>query len=305
MVAAGVVAGRIPTSLAHGQGLRPMGAGSAVTAAQIIQRIQENVGVPWRDETVDTVKAGDPATVVTGVVTTSMATLDILRQAVAAGANFVITAQPTFYGQDDSRTPTVRRGPPGAAPATPPPPDPVLTAKNEFIDENSLIVFRLSDHWRARNPDPFAQGLAETLGLGEARSVGETTVYGISETSLQSFASLVKSRLNGRGGIRAVGKPETAIRTVTLMPGTSAIADTLVSLPAADVVVAGEIREWESSEYARDAAYAGQNKGLILVGRVVSDEPGMALCARWLQDLVSEAPVRHITAGDPYWRPAS
>ena len=51
----------------------------------------------WGDDTVDTFKAGDPSTVVTGVVTTSMATLDVLRGAVQAGANLVITAAPTFY----------------------------------------------------------------------------------------------------------------------------------------------------------------------------------------------------------------
>jgi len=69
-------------------------------------------------------------------------------------------------------------------------------------------------------------------------------------------------------------------------------------------VIAGEVREWESAEYARDVVRAGQPKGLILVGRIVSEEPGMALCARWLETIVPEVPVRHIPAGDPYWRPA-
>jgi hypothetical protein len=33
----------------------------------VIDRIRANVGVPWRDTTIDGFKAGDPATVVTGV----------------------------------------------------------------------------------------------------------------------------------------------------------------------------------------------------------------------------------------------
>ncbi|HLN00503.1 MAG TPA: hypothetical protein VK335_14550 [Bryobacteraceae bacterium] len=37
-----------------------------LTARQVIERIQKNVGVPWRAETVDTFKAGDPDTPVTG-----------------------------------------------------------------------------------------------------------------------------------------------------------------------------------------------------------------------------------------------
>ena len=69
------------------------------------------------------------------------------------------------------------------------------------------------------------------------------------------------------------------------------------------IVIAGEVREWESVEYVRDQVFSGSGKGLILVGRVVSEEPGMAVCADWLKTLVPEVPVRHISAGDPYWRP--
>lgn len=304
MVAAGVVAGRLPPALASAQAPGFVGMGAAITAAQVIQRIRQNIGVDWREQTVDTIKAGDPDTTVTGIVTTSMATVEVLRQAVAAGANLIITAQSTFFSRADARTPAARGGPPGAAPAAPPPPDPILAAKNELIDGNRIVVFRLSDHWRARQPNPFTEGLAEALGLGAPRPGGEVTVHDFPEVTLERFASLVKSRLDARGGVRAIGRPEARVRSVALLSGTYAITDTLKALPAADVVVAGEIREWESSEYARDVVYSGQNKGLILVGRVVSDEPGMARCARWLQDLVTEVPVRHIAAGDPYWRPA-
>jgi hypothetical protein len=75
-------------------------------------------------------------------------------------------------------------------------------------------------------------------------------------------------------------------------------------LPDVDVIVAGEVREWESVEYARDTVFAGEKKALILVGRVVSEEPGMSLCADWLKTVVTEVPIRHIAAGDPYWRPS-
>jgi hypothetical protein len=69
-------------------------------------------------------------------------------------------------------------------------------------------------------------------------------------------------------------------------------------------MVAGEVREWESVEYARDAVASGAKKALILVGRIVSEEPGMQVCAGWLKTLVPGVPVRHIAAGDPYWRPS-
>ena len=91
---------------------------AALTAKELIDRITAQIGVPWKTDTVDGLKAGDPATVVTGVVTTAMATLAVLQQAVKAGANVVISSQPTFYARTDGRTPPAPRGLGGV----PPPP---------------------------------------------------------------------------------------------------------------------------------------------------------------------------------------
>lgn len=277
----------------------------AITAAQIVERIRGNIGVEWRSETVDTIKAGDPATVVTGIVTTGLASLPLLRRAVQAGANMIITAQPTFHSRADAATPP-RRGGPGAAPQadTPPPDDPVFTAKNRFIEENGLVVFRLSDHWRARRPNPVAEGLGDALGGAAYRVGGDPARYEIPAMTLEELAAHVKERLGARGGIRVVGRPGIQVRRVAQLPGSTSITAALETMPGVDVVIGGEMREWESVEYARDAVHAGQPKGLILVGRILSEEPGMALCARWLTTIVPEVPVRHIAAGDPYWRPA-
>ena len=62
---------------------------AAVTAQAIVDRVKARIGVDWTSDDVDTFKAGDPSTIVTGVVTTSMATLEVLQKAVQAGANLV------------------------------------------------------------------------------------------------------------------------------------------------------------------------------------------------------------------------
>ena len=84
---------------------------SAVTALQVVDRIKENIGVDWKAETVDTLKAGDPATAVTGIVTTSLASLEVLNRAVKSGANLIITSEPTFYSKADTPTTPYRRWP--------------------------------------------------------------------------------------------------------------------------------------------------------------------------------------------------
>ena len=128
---------------------------SAITAQQLIDRIRGAIGVPWREKTIDGVKAGDPATVLTGVAVTVAARLDNLRRAAAAGCNLVITQEPVFYGPNDE---------PGNRAK-----DAVYLAKKAYIEEAKLVVWRFSDHWSARQPDPRVTALAEALGWSAER----------------------------------------------------------------------------------------------------------------------------------------
>jgi len=340
-----------------------------LTAQEIVNRIKANIGVEWGNDDVDTFKAGDPSTVVTGVVTTSMATLDVLQRAVQAGANLVITAAPTFYSRADLANPAGRgaggagRGQPPPAPgggpgATPPPsaaavsgpgtgasapmppapampqavvpsptppaassvapatsPDPVYAGKTAFIEKHRLVVFRLTQHWNQRTPDPRAVGLASAMGWTRVRqgyglqANGRTGTdndylrYEVPAISLDALASQLKKTLGTRGGVRAIGDRRITVRKIGLLPGYTLIQAAIAMLPTVDAVVAGEVQEWESATYAQDVAFAGIAKGFISIGRVVNEAAGMQVCADWLKTIAPEVPVRFIPAGDPYWRP--
>src|SRR5690242_4225952 len=73
----------------------------ALSAREVIARIQAHVGIPWQQETVDTFKAGNPDAQVKGIAVTMMATLDVLQRAAAVGQNLIITHEPTFYNHLD------------------------------------------------------------------------------------------------------------------------------------------------------------------------------------------------------------
>jgi putative NIF3 family GTP cyclohydrolase 1 type 2 len=270
----------------------------ALTAAEVVERIRANAGGDWNAATVDTFKAGDPATTVKGIAVTSMATMDVLQKSIAAGANFVITAEPTFFGKSDNPHPPPGRGQPANAP-----PDRVFTAKEEFIQKNGIVVWRFSDHWRQRKPDPLIQGLSETMQWTKYQAASSPAHFVLPGMKLDALAGAVKSKLGIRGGMRVVGDPASEIRTVGLLPGSTPLAAALKMLPEVDAILAGEVREWESVEYAQDTVTAGMKKGLILTGRVISEEPGMKLCASWLKTLVPETRIEWIATGDPYWRP--
>ena len=261
-----------------------------LTARLVIDRIRAGVGVPWRETTVDGFKTGDPDTAVTGIATTAMATLGVLRQAAASGRNLIITHEPTFYAGNDL---------PGAR-AT----DPVYLAKKAFIDEHRLVIWRFSDHWLARKPNELTMALAEALGWTAGRSRDNDAIVTVPPTTLRSAAAHVRTRLGVLGGMRVIGKAGSAIRRIALSPGTTSLLTAVEILQQADLIVSGEPREWEAVEYVFDTAFAGQPKSMIAVGRIVSEEPGMRACAAWLRTLVREVPVEAIAVGDPYWRPA-
>ena len=62
---------------------RPAVAPGKLTAGEVMQRIKENVHVPWVGPTVDTIKGGgSPDIIVTGITTSFMATLDVLQKSV-------------------------------------------------------------------------------------------------------------------------------------------------------------------------------------------------------------------------------
>jgi len=258
-----------------------------LTAQQVADRIRASVGVAWRSQTVDGFKAGDPSTAVTGIATTVMATIDTLKRAVASGQNFVVTQEPTFYSANDD---------PGNRAK-----DPVYLAKKTLIDEHRLVIWRFSEHWNARQPNEAARALAATLRWTGSEVSDAPQTYRIPETTLSALVTQLRSRIPLRGGLRMVGQPGLRVRTVFLAPGTTSLASAVTSLQKADVILAGEPREWEAVPYTLDTWSAERGKGLIALGRLVSEGPSMQACATWLRSILPEVHVESIAIADPYW----
>ena len=153
-------------------------------------------------------------------------------------------------------------------------------------------------------PDPLVVGLADALGWGKLRVADDPRRITMRGTTLGALAVDVKKELNSRGGMRVVGNPELRVSKVGLLPGTTPVQSALSLFPLVDVIIAGEVREWETVELARDKVSAGEPKSLVLLGRVVSENPGMNECAKWLTTIVPEVRTSWIPVDDPYWRPA-
>jgi putative NIF3 family GTP cyclohydrolase 1 type 2 len=263
----------------------------AMTAEQVIAKMREAAGVTPAANTVDTIKAGDPATVVTGIATTISPTMDVLRKAVAAHDNLIITHEPTFYNHLDADTLFKN--------------DPVYAEKMAYIREHDLVIFRWHDGWHQRKPDGIAEGWIKLAGWQQYQHADNQYFFTIPGTTVKELAEQLQKKMGDRI-VRVIGDPNLHVTHVAYAPGAPGEARQVLALERDDVevLVGGEIPEWETISYAWDAAQQGRHKALILLGHYTSEEPGMDNCAVWLKTLFPGTKIDFILAGEPYWQPS-
>jgi len=263
----------------------------AFTARQVVERIQSHVGVPWQSDTVDTFKAGNPDTPVTGIAVTMMTTLDVLQRAAASGKNLIITHEPTFFDHLDNPTELPEKEN-----------DSVLAAKRAFIKEHNLVIWRFHDHWHARKPDGIGAGMMRALGWEKYQDPNNQFLFTMPERSLGQLAAEIRKHMGIRV-MRVVGDPRMKVTKVALSPGAALFGAEagLLEIPGVEVLVLGETREWETVEYVADAITEGKHKALIFLNHIPSEQAGMEECGRWLQTFITEVPIEFIPARDPFW----
>jgi len=262
------------------------------TALGVVESIKQHMGVQWSEQTVDTFKDGDPATPVTGIAVTMMATFDVLKRAAAAGANLIITHEPTFYDHLDRLDVLERER------------DVVTAAKRAFIREKRLVIVRMHDHWHRRRPDGIAVGMARALGWEQQRDPQSEYLFQIPTTTLGALAASIRQRLDAPT-LRVVGDSNLRVARVALAPGAAGFALHRQALQRTDVdvLLIGEAHEWETVEYVADAIAAGEKKALILTGHIPSEQAGMEEFARWLGTFLKDVPVTFVATADPFWTP--
>lgn len=277
----------LPLSLAVAQ-QKPL------TARQVIERIQAHAGVPWQTDTVDTFKAGNPDTPVTGIAVTMMATLDVLKRTAASGNNLIITHEPTFFNHLD-KPDELDQGDN----------DSVLAEKRAFIKKHGLIIWRFHDHWHARKPDGIQAGMVHALGWEKFQDPANEHLFTVPRTTVEALAADLKARLGIRM-MRVVGEPAMEVTRVAMSPGAAGFGreTRALEMPDVEVLVVGETREWETVEYVADAVTEGKHKALIILGHIPSEQAGMDECTRWLKGFVTEVPVNFVPSAEPFWAPA-
>ncbi|HEY2532525.1 MAG TPA: Nif3-like dinuclear metal center hexameric protein [Xanthobacteraceae bacterium] len=275
------------TTASHGEAAPPKV--PKPTAREIIAAIQHEIPIAWDEPTVDTFKAGNPDTTVTGIAVTMMATMDVLQRAAARGDNLIITHEPTFFDHTDI--------PQGIDAG-----DAVWKEKRDFIEQKGLVIWRFHDHWHRRTPDGILAGMTRVLGWTRFQDPKNPHLFALPATTVRKLAAGVAKKLD-RPVLRIVGDPNMPVTRVALEPGAVGFARQVeaLELDHVEVLLAGESREWETVEYAADAVSQGRKKALILIGHVPSEQAGMEDCAVWLKSFVKAVPVEFVATQQPFW----
>jgi len=260
------------------------------TAREVIETIKSNLTCNWADKTVDTFKAGNPDNQVTGIATTFIVTMDVLKKAVSLNCNLIISHEPTFYNHLDEVDHLES--------------DPVYQGKLKFIEDNGLVVFRFHDHWHRTEPDGIFKGMINKLEWQEYQVNPDLLVFKFPESTVGQFATQLKEKFDN-SPVRVIGNTEMKFTKVGLSPGAPGYMNHIRMLERDDVevLVAGEIPEWESITYVRDADGLNMKKAMILLGHVNSEEAGMEYLATWLSGIIEDIPIHFVPAGDPFWTP--
>lgn len=271
---------------------------------EIIDGIIEKTGIeriPER-ETCDKLIAGSPEMDVTKVVTTFMATVEVIRQAINIGANFIITHEPTWFtGADDIGW---LEG------------DPVYEEKKKLLDNNEIAIWRFHDHMHQAKDDGIYRGFDEQIGWKKYRitfAAGDEftnkfgACYEIPWTTLRELCGFFKEKMN-MGVVQIVGNPDMKVRRVSALVGGGSLGLGISeSLPMRhmrekniDVAICGDITEWTLSAYVRDAAMLGLNKGMLVLGHERSEEAGMKFLPEWMKSVAGDTEVVFISAEEPF-----
>lgn len=240
-------------------------------------------GAPF-PTTVDTLKAGNRDMVITGIVTAMFPTVDVIRKTADLGANFIVCHEPTFYNHTDDTDWLAG--------------DDVYQYKADLLKQHGIAIWRNHDYIHSIVPDGVISGVVAKLGWKDFQKGSNTFLFTPAPT-LKELIDQTKQKLDIEK-VRYIGDLSQPCSNVLLMEGAAGGRPQIKAIGAVkpDVVFCGEISEWETAEYIRDARAEGKNISLVVLGHIASEEAGSIFMADWLKDRLTGVKVTHVNCGN-------
>lgn len=271
-----------------------------MTVGEIIDGIIAKTGLEPLESTCDRLITGSREQEVTKVVTTFMATVEVIEEAIRQGADFIITHEPTWFTGGDKTDWTEQ--------------NPVCRKKRRLLEEHGIAVWRFHDHMHIGEEDGIYRGFEKETGWEAYRMppvAGSDlnrfgACYEIPDITLKELCRFFKEKLS-MDVIQIVGNPDMPVRRVGVLVGGGSLGLGLEERPMLlmeernlDVAICGDITEWTLSAYVRDAAALGMNRGMLVLGHERSEECGMKHLGEWLRSVTGDLEVVFLDAGEPF-----
>jgi len=255
------------------------------TVGQIMDLFIKQVPGGALSSTVDTLKSGDRDIKVTGIVTAMFATIDVIRKAIELGANFIIAHEPTFYNHADDTKWLENDG--------------VYKYKANLLKEHNIAVWRNHDYIHRMVPDGVTDGVLDQLQWKKYADKKIPNILTIPSTSLKDLIGYIKEKLSV-DKVRYIGDPALSCSRVLFMPGAPGGQRQIQAIGQVkpDVLIAGELQEWETAEYVRDAVAKGDKIALVVVGHIASEDAGSEYMMNWVRKNVPGVKVTRVKPGN-------
>lgn len=278
-------AGVVLASPLAGMAAAPARPDDSFTVKQIMDMFIKQVPGGPIPGTVDTLKSGSPDMKVTGIITTMFPTIGIINNAIGLGANFIIAHEPTFYNHRDE-TDWLQN-------------DDVYQYKADLLKKNDITIWRCHDYIHHLVPDGVTTAVLKQLGWQQYAGKTMPNVLTIQPLYLKEVVRHLKDKLN-IDMVRYIGDPDQVCRHVVLMPGAAGGKAQIEAIEKyqPNLLICGEISEWETAEYVRDARSKGKNIALVVTGHIASEEPGSEYMLDWVRKNVPGIKAWHIPCGN-------
>jgi len=259
--------------------------GQTYTVKQVMDLFIGEVPGGALSNTIDTLKAGSPDTIVTGIVTTMFATIEVINKAVEVSANFIIAHEPTFYNHTDDASWLQNSE--------------VYQYKASLLKQHQIAVWRNHDYIHRLVPDGVTTGVLAQLDWQKFAGLKTPNIITIPAISLTELIGYVKQKLDIEK-VRYIGNQSQKCSRILLLPGAPGGRRQIEAIMSVkpDVILCGEISEWETAEYVRDAQAKGDNLSLVVLGHIASEEPGSQYMLNWLKTKLPSLKSTHIPCGN-------
>ena len=279
---------------------------------EVIQKILDYHPYIENYEGCDGYKSGSGEDECTGVAVALVPTLNVLQKAAEAGCNLVLVHEPTNYEGPDYAEWKEDYS------------NQIYDMKYKMINENHLTIYRDHDHMHFHNPDSIFTGVMKELGWLDyyQNPDGKQLFYypfKLPETTVGKIADHLKEKLNLHT-IRTMGNPDDVVSKVAIVGhlcpncfSTEGIkedgyfhsysSDIIKAMDkdGIEVIIPGEIVEWTTMAYIRDALYFGRKKACLNIGHFNMEELGMKDFAKVINKLLdSKIKVQYIPTEDNY-----